>query len=1089
MRANFTLGKGLVSFLLLLFLGACGSEGEGQFSIAEKISIKATPDNINFGVVPVGNSSCVDVFIEHNGSEGTLELYGLTLTSVSTEFALQSPEKTLLEVNEVVTLRVCYTPTDNIQDEAVVVIDHNAIAPTPDVLEIPITTVAQSGALVIIPDPVDFGAVEAGTLAEKNAQLLNAGFDPIQVTGLSWRPDSSPDFSGGLLIDSDGTPLPFPQTLVVGDSTYVRLSYTPTGDDLDIGTLIVKQLASDGSPIENQFSVIASEKGPEIVVSPGVLDLGFVEIATADPVVAPVRVLNKGTAPLVIENIFKALGSNDAMTLSFGPLPIEIPVDGEHLIDVSFHPQIGFGAGTQNIGGVAIDSNDANEPLVTVPVFARENSANLVVTPSDCVDFGFTAMGNTTKRTITLFNGGSAPLKVYSMSFADGTSTDYILEEDMNFGPTLNPPTESTIGPGEAYDVVVSFTNNFGPSGMIPGSLMISSNASPPQNEVSVCLTAKLAQNAECKLNFVPSQTQFGIVALGKKRVMEVKLQNVGSGDCLLPPFSDNDRLRIVDCASFGGFFNFGCTPGSGTVPQQSSTFKALTVPPPSDPANPLGPGEFTTMLVQFTPPSNLSIFGEGFDNHQALIHMKALDPNNGNAPVYAPPESAPGASSVTPNLIAAAGMSSVAVIPQEVDFGVITVGCASPNISVNIYNKGNAPTVINNILLDAGCSSEFELVSSPPLPHTLVQGGPLEVVVRYLPQNTDFDTCSLLIETADPPPLSVPMMGSGTYDEEQTDVFTQISGQDVDVLFVVDNSGSMSDEQNNLGANLSTMVSAASAWNSNYRLAVTTTDVQSDAGAFKGSPRWITLSTPNGVNTFANNVSDIGDNGGGTEEGLEAAYLALTLPNTHLSLDGTGAPIPCSNNNSCSAGGCYADPENIANKYCGGPNWGFLREDASLEVVLISDEEDQSPADLAFYIDFFKNLKGFANEDLIHVHTIVGDTPGGCDSSFGGAESAPRYKEVSTQTGGVSASICAPDYGNILAEIGEVAFGLKKQFFLTRQAQPGTITVTVNGNSCASGWSFDISSNSVIFDEAGNCMPQPGDQISIHYETLCIQP
>ena len=1089
MRANNTLRKVLVSLLLLGFLGACGSEGDGQFTIAEKISIKATPDNINFGVVQVGDSNCIDVYIEHNGSEGILELYELKLVSVSNEFSLQSPEKTSLAVNEVVTMRVCYTPVDNIQDEAKVVIDHNAIAPNPGVLEVPVVTVAQSGALVMIPDPVDFGAVETGTLAEKNAQLLNAGFDPIEITGLSWRPDSSPDFSGGFLIDVDGNSVPFPQTLGVGESTYVRLSYTPSGDDLDTGTLVVKQVASDGSPIENQFSVIASEKGPKIIVSPGVLDLGFVEIAAASPTVSSIRVLNKGTAPLVINDISKALGSNDAMTLSFGALPIEIPVDADHMIDVSFDPQVGFGSGTQNIGGVAINSNDASEPLVTVPVFARENSANLVVTPADCVDFGFTAIGNTTKRTITLFNGGSAPLKVSSMEFVTGTSADYAIEQDPNFGPTMNPPTEGTIGPGEAYDVVVTFTNNFGPSGMVPGNLQINSNASPPQNETTVCLTAKLAQNAQCKLDFVPNQTQFGIVALGKKRVMEVKLQNVGSGDCLLPPFSDNDRLRIVDCASFGGFFNFGCSPGTGTVPQQSNTFKALTVPPPSDPANPLGPGEFVTMLVQFTPPSNLSIFGEGFDNYQALIHMKALDPNNGNAPVYAPADAAPGASSVTPNLIAAAGISSVAVIPQEVDFGVITVGCASPDIGVNIYNKGNAPTIINDILLDAGCSSEFELVGVPPLPHTLVQGAPLETLVRYLPQNTDHDTCSLLIETADPPPLSVPLMGSGTYDEEQTDVFTQISGQDVDVLFVVDNSGSMSDEQSNLSSNLSNMVSAASTWNSNYRLAVTTTDVQSDLGAFKGSPRWVNVNTNNGLNTFANNVEDVGDNGGATEEGLEAAYLALTLPNIHLTLDATGAPIPCSNNNACSAGGCYADVENPGTKYCGGPNWGFLREDASLEVVIISDEEDQSPADLAFYIDFFKNLKGFANEDLIHVHTIVGDTPSGCESSFGGAGAAPRYKEVSNQTGGINASICAPDYGNILTEIGEVAFGLKKQFFLTRQAQPGTITVTVNGNSCSTGWSFDIASNSVIFDDAGNCMPQPGDQISIHYETLCIQP
>ena len=45
--------------------------------------------------------------------------------------------------------------------------------------------------------------------------------------------------------------------------------------------------------------------------------------------------------------------------------------------------------------------------------------------------------------------------------------------------------------------------------------------------------------------------------------------------------------------------------------------------------------------------------------------------------------------------------------------------------------------------------------------------------------------------------------------------------------------------------------------------------------------------------------------------------------------------------------------------KVCGGYNMGFLRKDATLEIVFVSDEEDQSPADLSFYINFFKNIKG----------------------------------------------------------------------------------------------------------------------------------
>ena len=49
--------------------------------------------------------------------------------------------------------------------------------------------------------------------------------------------------------------------------------------------------------------------------------------------------------------------------------------------------------------------------------------------------------------------------------------------------------------------------------------------------------------------------------------------------------------------------------------------------------------------------------------------------------------------------------------------------------------------------------------------------------------------------------------------------------------------------------------------------------------------------------------------------------------------------------------------PESI-----GGWNKGFLREDAQLEIIALSDEEDQSSGDLGFY-RFFRSIKGFNSE------------------------------------------------------------------------------------------------------------------------------
>jgi hypothetical protein len=156
--------------------------------------------------------------------------------------------------------------------------------------------------------------------------------------------------------------------------------------------------------------------------------------------------------------------------------------------------------------------------------------------------------------------------------------------------------------------------------------------------------------------------------------------------------------------------------------------------------------------------------------------------------------------------------------------------------------------------------------------------------------------------------------------------------------------------------------------------------------------------------------------------------------------------------------------------------------------LVFVSDEEDQSPGPLNFYIDFFKSIKGFANENMMHAHAIVGDAPGGCDSNSGSADAGNRYIEVAHETGGEVGSICATNFSSVLASIGDVAFGLKVQFFLSAVAESGTVKVWVDGSECLFGWNYQEDSNSVIFDENGVCMPQEGQVIDIYYKMLCLQ-
>ena len=53
--------------------------------------------------------------------------------------------------------------------------------------------------------------------------------------------------------------------------------------------------------------------------------------------------------------------------------------------------------------------------------------------------------------------------------------------------------------------------------------------------------------------------------------------------------------------------------------------------------------------------------------------------------------------------------------------------------------------------------------------------------------------------------------------------------------------------------------------------------------------------------------------------------------------------------------------------------NDGFYREDAKLYIIAVTDEADQSDGTPMQYVDFFRNLKGVGNPDLLNISAISG--------------------------------------------------------------------------------------------------------------------
>ena len=207
-----------------------------------------------------------------------------------------------------------------------------------------------------------------------------------------------------------------------------------------------------------------------------------------------------------------------------------------------------------------------------------------------------------------------------------------------------------------------------------------------------------------------------------------------------------------------------------------------------------------------------------------------------------------------------------------------------------------------------------------------------------------------------------------------------------VDILFVVDNSGSMMEEQTNIGRNFQNFFSAINGAGLDYQVGVVTTDVTTaiTAGKLAGSVPVLTPKTPKLEETFAKAIA-VGVYGSNVERGLEAMRLALSAPNIQSE------------------------------------NKGFLRDGARLAVIVVSDEEDQSQLPVTQYTAFLSQLKGGLKKTTFAA--LVGGA-GGCTSQNGNAQAGSRYIEAARTFGeyGIVESICQDDFASALQTIsGEI--------------------------------------------------------------------
>jgi hypothetical protein len=270
------------------------------------------------------------------------------------------------------------------------------------------------------------------------------------------------------------------------------------------------------------------------------------------------------------------------------------------------------------------------------------------------------------------------------------------------------------------------------------------------------------------------------------------------------------------------------------------------------------------------------------------------------------------------------------------------------------------------------------------------------------------------------PAPGAPIIFSSGT---AVTDTFTQgYVVKKLDILFVVDNSGSMADEQKLLGARIDSFISTL--YDVDWQIGVTTTDVSDGTYGLKGSllplsgasGYILTPKTPNLMQVFNDTVVrketyDCGnDCPSGDEQPLHATIEAIQKRDT--------------------------------------VNKGFFRPGAELGLLVLSDEDEMStgPSNATQPADVLKAVQdAWADtKRLLTYGMVIKPNDSSClNSQTNGGHYGTLVSALASMTNGLVGSICESDYAPTLGIIGDSARKLLQYVELRGSPDQSTIQIT----------------------------------------------
>lgn len=268
-----------------------------------------------------------------------------------------------------------------------------------------------------------------------------------------------------------------------------------------------------------------------------------------------------------------------------------------------------------------------------------------------------------------------------------------------------------------------------------------------------------------------------------------------------------------------------------------------------------------------------------------------------------------------------------------------------------------------------------------------------------------------------------------------------------LDVLVVIDNSGSMATEQANMAQRFGTFLDKLSGLN--WQIGIVTTDISSNAALKDGrlvefrdankvaTGQYVISSADNQTTArawFGSTIQRTPSEGSGNEQGIAATYRAIerTKLTDSVSL------------------------RNVA----------LFRSDAALAVLVVTDADETSPSgtQLRNKPEELNNLvrNTWPTKPFSYHSIIVPINDAACKGINGNEGYGYAYDTMSLLTGGIRGTVCSDDYAAQLSNIGQSTRDLISS--VTLRCAPvdvtgdgkGDITITTSNNAPAPSYTID---------------------------------